>query len=131
VVMAHLPQSHELRYYLCWVLVLVALCLWLWVGGEGAEGRGAALGGACAAFLGVVLWVTSAGYVYPSGTTFAELMKEKGGEEVVRGIGEGETVCLRREPYTFLYAAPFHPGRRYVVREAEGEGECEGARWVP
>jgi hypothetical protein len=45
-------------------------------------------------------------------------------------IGEGEGVCLRREPHTFLYAAPFHPGRRYVVKEAESREECGGYRWI-
>jgi hypothetical protein len=131
LVMANLPQSHELRYYLCWVMVLVALNLWLLCAREERGWGEVAVGWACAGFLGVVLGVTRAGYVYPSGVTFAETLAEKVDERVLQGIGEGETVCLRRDPYTFLYAARFHPGRRYVVREAEGEGECAGARWVP
>jgi hypothetical protein len=133
--MANLPQSHELRYYLCWMMVLASLNLWLVCDGERArEGggwRAPALGVACTGFLAVVLWVTRCGYVYPSGTTFAELLREKVDAAVVEQIGEGERVCLRREPHTFLYAAPFHPGKRYVVKEAEGEEECGAARWVP
>lgn len=130
VVIASLPQSHELRYYLCWMMVLVSLNLWLTGGGEPRGGwRAPALGVACVGFLSVVLAVTRCGYVYPSGSTFAELVRDGVDAETVRAIGEGERVCLRREPRTFLYAAPFH-GRSYRVREVEGEGECAGDRWI-
>jgi hypothetical protein len=86
---------------------------------------------ACTGFLAVVLAVTRCLYLYPSGRTFAELLRDKVDAGVVERIGEGERVCLRREPHTFLYAAPFHPGKRYQVKEAESEAECGGARWVP
>jgi hypothetical protein len=130
VVMANVPQSHELRYYLCWMMVLVSLNLWLACGGSEAW-RGPALGGVCTAFLAAVLWVTRCGYVLPSGVTFAELEREKVDAAVVEAIGEGERVCLWREPYTFLYAAAFHGAKRYRVREAEEPAGCEGDRWVP
>ncbi len=129
VVVAHLPQSHELRYYLCWMLVLVSLNLWLVCEREGPPWQRPALGVACVGFLAVVLWVTRGIYVDPSGSTFAELVRARVDAGVIGQIGEGERVCLRREPHTFLYAAPFH-GRHYRVREVEGEGECEGDRWI-
>jgi hypothetical protein len=133
LVMANVPQSHELRYYLCWMLVLVSLNLWLVATGDAgaAAWKAPALGGACVAFLGVVLGVTQGGYVMPTGITFAELLQEKVDASVVEGIGEGERVCLRREPSTFLYGAAFHPGKRYRVREVEERAACEGDRWVP
>jgi hypothetical protein len=132
VLMAHVPQSHELRYYLCWMMVLVSLNLWL-IGGvpDGSGWKLPALGAACAVFLGAVLAVTRGIYVYPSGMTFAELMREGLEQRVVAGIRDGEKVCLRREPYTFLYGARFHPGRRYLVQEVERPEECGEARWVP
>lgn len=132
VVTALLPQAHELRYYLCWMMVLVSLNLWLACDRGEREEQGwqaPGLGVASVAFLAVVLGVTRCAYVYPSGWTFAELVAAKVDAEVVRGIGDGETVCLRREPHTFLYAGRFH-GRGYRVREVEGEGECGGDWWI-
>ncbi len=58
-----------------------------------------------------------------------EVVRDKVDAGVIAQIGEGERVCLRREPQTFLYAAPFH-GRRYRVREVESEEECAGDRWL-
>jgi hypothetical protein len=132
LVVANLPQSHELRYYLAWMMVLVTLDLWLVCeAAAGARWHGPAMGVACAAFLAVVLAVTRCGYVYPSGSTFAELVRDRVDARVIEGIGEGERVCLRREPWTFLYAAPFHGPKRYALREAEGAEECGEYRWVP
>jgi hypothetical protein len=130
LLVAHLPQSHELRYYLAWMIVLVSLNVWLACDGDAPEARPAVLGLACAAFLGVVLFVTRATYVYPSGITFAEHLRDKVDPAVLAGIQDGDRVCLRREPTTFLYAARFH-GRRYVVQEAESPAECGDARWLP
>jgi hypothetical protein len=135
LVVANLPQSHELRYYLGWMIVLVSLNLGLACGrDEPASWQPPALGSACAAFLAVVLAVTRCGYVYPSGSTFAELTRDKVDARVIEQIGEGERVCLRREPWTFLYAAPFHPPRRYAVKESEtGDtgNACGEHRWIP
>jgi hypothetical protein len=129
--LANVPQSHELRYYLCWMLVLVAMDLWLL--GDATVPAWARVGHglACAGFLGIVLFVTRCGYVYPSGTTFAELVREKVDASVLAPLHDGDRVCLRREPSTFLYAAPFHGARRWVVREVESPDECADARWVP
>src|SRR6185312_14277673 len=110
---ANVPQSHELRYYMYWMIVLVSLNLWLM-----PERQAPALGAACAAFLGVVLWVTRAGYAYPSGSTFQELVSERVDARVLDQIHDGDRVCLSRQPWTFLYAAPFHAPRRYSVKEA-------------
>src|SRR4051794_25273954 len=74
-VTAALPQSHELRYYLYWMIVLVSLNLIL-ASREGARVglTPPALGAACALALSVVLAVTRCGYAYPSGSTFTELV---------------------------------------------------------
>jgi hypothetical protein len=130
IVVANLPQSHELRYYLAWMMVLVALNLWLVCARDDGAVRAPLVGVASSAFLAVVLAVTRAGYVYPSGTTFAELVREKVDPAVLAQIHDGERVCLRHEPSTFLYAAPFH-ARRYFVREAESPDACGDARWIP
>lgn len=128
-VTAVLPQSHELRYYLYWMIVLVSLNLSL-VGARPDAARWApALGAACAVALGIVLAVTRAGYAYPSGSTFAELVESKVDAALLARIRDGDRVCLSREPWTFLYAARFHPPRRYAVRETDGREACGDHRW--
>jgi hypothetical protein len=127
---AHVPQSHELRYYMHWMIVLVSLNLWLASDREDAAKWTPALGAACLAFLAVVLAVTRAGYAYPSGSTFAELVKDKVDARVLEQIHDGDRVCIAKQPWTFLYAAPFHPGRRYTVREAVTREDCGDFRWI-
>jgi hypothetical protein len=130
LVVANLPQSHELRYYLAWMIVLVSLNLWLACDRDAPLPKAAAMGLACAAFLGVVIVLTRATYIAPSGVTFAELLRDKVDLALLAQIRDGERVCLRREPNTFLYAARFN-GRHYVVQEAESPAECGEARWLP
>jgi hypothetical protein len=133
-----LPQSHELRYYLDWMIVLVACVLWLACAPrEAAKARGAriadALTGPRAALvvalaaLSVVLAVTRCGYAYPSGTSFAGLVAEEVPPAAIAGVADGERVCTKREPWAILWAAKFH-GRRYVLKEAQEKGDCDGFR---
>jgi hypothetical protein len=129
VLVAHLPQSHELRYYLVWMIVLVSLNLWL-ACGEAPSAREVGIGFACAGFLAMVIVVTRATYVSSSGMTFAEHLRDKVDPALLAQIQEGDRVCLKREPNTFLYAAHFH-ARRYLVKEAESPDECGDARWIP
>lgn len=141
VVTSVLPQSHELRYYLDWMLVLVALCLWLACAGAS---RAAALprsrlaaallgpravGLVALAALGVVLAVTRGGYAYPSGGSFADLVREQAPEAALAAVRDGERVCTKREPWALLWAAPFHRPRRYALKEAQESGDCVG--WRP
>ncbi len=143
VVTSVLPQSHELRYYLDWMIVLVAICLWLAC--AAAEDRARvgvdaprasvldallgprSLGVVAVAALGVVLAVTRAGYAYPSGTSFADLVREEVPEGALAGVRDGDRVCTKREPWALLWAARFH-GRRYALKEAQEPGDCEGFR---
>ncbi len=116
-----MPQSHELRYYLCWMVVLVGLNLWLASRCRGAPepelGAPSASGRLIA--LAVVIAVTRAAYVLPLGSTFATVVHAKVDAAALAGIKEGERVCVQREPWNMLWASPFHPPRRYVVVEAE------------
>ncbi len=123
------PQSHELRYYMYWMITLVALTLILLAQREDKAHIEPWIGVACAVAVGVVLWVTGAGYAYPSGSTFAELVHDKVDGKIVERVKEGERLCLRKDPWTFLYAAPFHRPKRYGVNETEKREECGEARW--
>jgi len=123
---AVLPQSHELRYYMSWIIVLVATNLLLACRDQAEETgvRVLVAGAACA--LGVVLLVTRAGYAYPSGSTFADLVRETTDENALRDVPDGQRICVARDPYDLVWAAPFHGTRSYVVREAEPSGDCPG-----
>ena len=127
---ACLPQSHELRYYLSWMLVLVTLNLILAaraplppnVVGLRALGTASAL-----AFL-VVALSTRAAYVTPGGDSVATLVQAKVNAAAIAGVQDGETVCVRREPFNLLWADRFHPGQRYTIQEAEEPADCGGLR---
>jgi len=126
LVIAPLPQSHELRYYLAWMLVLVGANLAL----AGPRVRVlTALG--FAASLAVVL-ATRGAYVVPSGYGVARLVADKVEPRLLDAVRDGDRVCFRREPWTMLYAAPFHRGRRHAVREGDGPSDCgPGYRFLP
>jgi hypothetical protein len=123
-----MPQSHELRYYLSWMIVLVALNLWLASRAE-ARGPGAReVGIVAAAALAIVIASTRGAYVLPLGSTFEALVRAKVDPEAIAGLRDGERVCVRREPWNMAFAAVFHPPRRYVVVEAEEPADCGGVR---
>lgn len=115
-----LPQSHELRYYLVWMLVLVALNLASWA----KEAPGAVAGVAIVA-LAIVAWSTQGGYLYASGDSFATLAAAKVDRRALEKLEPDARVCVDRQPWTFLYA-PELSGLRYSVQEAEADADCAG-----
>ena len=124
-----MPQAHELRYYMSWMMVLVATNLWLACAckqGAGADAR--ILGVVSAVALAVVIVVSRGLFVYPSGMTFADVLRDKVDAAKLDAIGDGERVCVQRAPWNLVWASTFHPPRRYVVKEAEEAVECEGYR---
>jgi hypothetical protein len=123
VVASVLPQSHELRYYLFWMLLLVALNLVVW-----SRERRALTGLVALAAFAVVAWSTEATYLYASGDSFAAFVAAKVDRAALERVQPGERVCVDRQPWTFLYAPRFHAERSYAVQEAEGPADCAGAR---
>jgi hypothetical protein len=132
VVASLMPQSHELRYYLFWMLLLVALNLSVWSREREREARSArattAMALVASLALAVVAWSTGGTYLYASGDSFAQLLGAKVDRAALDRIAPGERVCISRQPWTVLYAPRFHEGRRYVVQEAEVPEDCAGAR---
>ncbi len=114
-----MPQSHELRYYLSWMLLLVCLAL------EEPRTRPFLGVGALCAFAAVVL-VTREAYVLPRGITVSQLVASRAPEEALSGLRPGERICVRAEPFDVLWAPLFHGGKRYVVVEAETAEDCHG-----
>jgi len=125
IVASLLPQSHELRYYLFWMLLLVALNLVVW-----SRERRFTTSVVALAALAVVTWSTGGTYLYASGDSFAKLLQDKVDRAVLDRIEPGEHVCIMRQPWTFLYAPRFHPEKRYSVQEAAEVAECGDARSI-
>ena len=118
LVVAFAPQSHELRYYMVWMLFLVSVNLLLW-----ARDAPVATPFVAACALAFVTWATRGAYLYPSGDSFATLLDARVEKRVVEGAAPGTTICVAREPWTFLYAPTFH-GKAYRVQEATTPEEC-------
>jgi len=129
-----MPQSHELRYYLSWMVVLVALNLWLASRADRAETRSGvsarAMGVVSLAALAVVVGVTRGAYVLPLGSSFATVVHAKVDDGAIARVKDGERICVQREPWNMLWASVFHPGHTYVTVEAEESAECGGARLI-
>jgi hypothetical protein len=123
VVASLVPQAHELRYYMFWMLILVALNLIVW-----SRERRLAVSLVAVTALAIVSWSTGFTYLYASGDTFATLLADHVEPQALERIAPGERVCVSRAPWTFLYAPRFHRERAYVVQEAESASECAGAR---
>ncbi len=140
IVASLVPQSHELRYYMHWMLLLVSLNLVSWTGAplspspsSSRTRREIAIGiaGVIAALaLAVVGWSTEGSFLYASGSTFPEYLAKRVDRAVLDGVAPGERICVARQPFTFLYAPSFHREKRYAVQEATGPADCKGARSV-
>ncbi len=127
VVVSLLPQSHELRYYLSWMMVLVVLNLHLVTRNESTRIQRSAVGLACAAALGAVLLLTRGAYAYPSGRTFTELVHAEVDDAILGKVHDGDSICVQRAPWNILWASRFHAPRSYAVREAVDVADCEGS----
>ena len=119
---ALLPQSHELRYYLFWMMTLVSVNLWLARRCSATEQRTLAVAALLA--LGVFLRSTHGAYAYPSGIGVQELVQKQVDIPTMQRILPGEKVCARRQPYAFAWAAMFHPPARYQLKLSEDLAGC-------
>ena len=118
---AFFPHSHELRYVMFWIIALVAMALVCTFSPAFAPGGGSGVrrvlaSGMLAAFASVAL-LTSGHYLVPAGRSVEGLILELGIDDRVNGIDDGTVACVDSEwqPFTFLFAPLFHPGRTYSV----------------
>jgi hypothetical protein len=125
-----LPFSYQLRYYMYWIMTLIALNLYL-VSQEQISPKklpfinlttvGYFSLGILITFCVITNWV----YTYPNVTTLAKLLNEgRAKPEVLAQIKDGEKVCLVGfTPLTFFYNANFHPGRNYSIKSEFAVGK--------
>ena len=133
-----LPRSHELRFYLFWVMVLVTLCL---IGAfdprsalrrhRAVQAR-ALLGSLFLIALSSVLLMSKGRYVDPRGPDLAAMIDALDVRRRVDALSDGDVACLDPAwaPHGFLFAPIFHPGRSYTVRN-DLDGPCNKTIWQP
>ena len=122
VVAALVPQSHELRYYMHWMLTLIALAVVVWARSHRLLVSAVAVGA-----LAVVGWSTDWGYLYASGSNFDTFVAKRVDRSLLE-VPAGTRVCIEKPPFTVLYAPVFHPEHAvYSVQERAVDADCDGA----
>ena len=145
-----MPRSHELRYYMFWMIVLVSLALATTFepslagrARRAASARGL-LAGARRLLAGIVLVTLAAvatmshgRYLDPTAPGARQIIQRLGIDTRVAQVPDGAVVCVHPDwqPFTYLFAPVHHAGRRYEARDGrvgglDGKGsDC--SVWVP
>ncbi|MGF1478909.1 MAG: hypothetical protein ACFB4I_05400 [Cyanophyceae cyanobacterium] len=129
------PQSHELRYFMYWMISLVSLNLYLVTALEWSPKlwvvNPRTVGLVCTGMLAVVIASTKSFYIRPYFFTLEKHIQQHANRDILSQIDEGDHVCLvGKQPYTFLYSAYFHPNKAPYSLKASGEAEGCGTRRV-
>ena len=142
VIAAFTPQSHELRYYMYWMIVLVSLNLYLVTSKERFSFHKDTesfqkrkflkpyhLGLACLFALTIVSAKTQFFYVKPSFYGLSQHIHNHIDYGVIAAIQPKDEICLvGKYPHTFLYTPVFHSylNYRYSIKKAGNPTECAG-----
>ncbi|MDJ0634751.1 MAG: hypothetical protein QNJ34_16295 [Xenococcaceae cyanobacterium MO_188.B29] len=142
LVAANFPQSHELRYFMYWMIVLVSLNLYFVTSKNRFSPQKDIqklkqktflkpyhLGLACLLALTIVTIKTQFFYIKPSFYSLSQHIQKHIDYGVISAIQPGDEICLiGKYPYTFLYAPVFHPylNYDYSIKKAGNPTKCEG-----
>ena len=129
------PQSHELRYYMYWMITLVSLNLLLVSNLEISAQTPSLLNArnlaiACLPFLVVVAVRTNFSYLAPKFYTVDKHIQTFVNPAIFEKIQPGDEVCLVNKSFQyrkpFLYTPYFHPqlGYSYSIKSALKPSEC-------
>ena len=119
VVAANFPQSHELRYFMYWAIVLISLNLYLVTRYPDSLVKPTRVGLVSLAALIVVAIETNFIYLKPSFYSLAQFKDKHIDREIIAQIEPEDIVCLPKTyPYAFGYTPWFHPklGYSYTIR---------------
>lgn len=140
VVTALMPAFQEIRYYMYWIMCLVVLNLVMIEKGMKKPGRGTfrlVSAAAMSSFLIFVLCSNGLRYVSSTGVTMQSLVRDSGIKKQLSemNLHDGEVICVKGNPRTFLYAPIFNPGLEgqyhYGVIESYDDTGCMGKRILP
>jgi hypothetical protein len=114
LVAANFPQSHELRYFMYWIMVLISLNLYLVTHYKDSLINPRLVGLVSLAAVIIVGIKTNFIYLKPSFYSLAEFKDRYIDREIIAQIEPGDNICLPdRYPYTFGYTSWFHPELDY------------------
>ena len=152
IVPLNFPQSHELRYFMYWMICLVSLNLYLVSLAKNSQIlsrwlQPRYLGLVSAIFLTIVLVKTDVFYVKPSFISEAEYIEFGVKQAYLEQIRPDEKVCLvamhmgedvQQAPvaalkYAFVYSSRFHPeiDHDYSIQTAFDAESCGNLRIIP
>jgi hypothetical protein len=119
VLCALLPNSHELRYYMFWMLTLVAaVMIAAFAPAFAGAAQPALRRDTCALVLvalASVVSMTGATYLKASGTRVRDLVAPT--DAVLDSLAPGSTLCVaNRDRHAVLYSKAFHPQSEVHVR---------------
>lgn len=133
-----MPYSHELRYYMHWMIILISLNLYLI-----SLPRIALflpkiinqknIGIVCLSALLFVITATNTVYARPQRYGLEKMIERNVKLSIVNKIEKGDKVCLvNKIPHTFLYAPEFNSqlNYHYLVKAAATPEECKGLRII-
>lgn len=133
-----MPQSHELRYYMYWMITLVSLNLYLvsnldelskkmkpkWLNYQ-------LFGIICLLILMIVIVATRGITIRPKFYSLTGLIQNNVEANIMEQIKPNDQICIvKKQPYTFLYSSFFHPelNYSYSTKAALSLTECGGMK---
>lgn len=149
-IVPNFPQSHELRYFMCWMILLVSFNLdlisrqiqsikWQWL-------QPKYMGLVYAIFLTIVLVKIRPNYITPSFYSLEQQIARGVKPELLSQIEANERVCLIGKhvghpqkanvaalQYVFLYSSYFHPelDYSYSIKAAFNPENCGDRKIIP
>ncbi|ATG90255.1 hypothetical protein [Methylomonas koyamae] len=135
VVVALMPSSPRLRYYMFWMIVLVSLNFYLICNlafsvaqARFLNSRNAGL--ISASVLSWVIIVTQGVYVRPYFYSFEEYYKKHVDFVLLKQIQDGDKVCIKipreHEHWLFLYSSVFQRPLQYAIKSGSTAEDCNG-----
>ncbi|MGF1590846.1 MAG: hypothetical protein ACFCU7_16690 [Pleurocapsa sp.] len=121
LIAANYPQSHELRYFIYWMMVLISLNLYLVTHHKDPLIKPSRFGLLCLIALIIVGIKTNFVYLAPRFNTLAVFKDQYINREIIAKIEPGDNICLPNTyPYAFAYTPWFHPELNYTYRVRSG-----------
>ena len=121
IVAANFPQSHELRYFMYWMMVLISLNLYLVTHYRDSLIKPTRVGLISLIPLIIVGVKTNFVYLKPSFNTLEVFQDKYIDREIIAKIEPGDNICLpNRYPYAFGYTPWFHPELDYTYTVRSG-----------
>jgi hypothetical protein len=117
-----MPQAYELRYYMYWMIIFVALnCYLVCHNLEGLSDRKVVnaqyFSLVAAGFMFIFMEKTNYFFTKPSFSPLSEYIAPNVPAEVIDDIEDGESICLvGKAPHSFFYSSYFHPPRDYSIQ---------------